>query len=408
MENSKIIIIGAGQAATQAISSLRQLGHKGEIKLFGNENVPPYQRPPLSKAYLMGDTTIDRLKFRADEQWAIENIETHFSDEIIKIEPTNNKVFTQTNEYSYDKLIIATGARVRKLEIEGSRLKGIHYLRTLAEADAFKIDLENAQNIAVIGAGYIGLESAAIANKKGKNVTILEAATRVLARVATNTLSEYYYNLHTSMGNKIIHNAKIKRIIGDDTVKSIELDNGDIINADIVLIGIGVIPNIEFAMDAGIICDNGINTNEYTQTNFENIYAIGDCANRIINGKRIRLESVHNAIEQGKIAASHIMNAPMPKLEAPWFWSDQFDKKLQIVGLFNGADKTIIRGSLEDGKFALFHLENDNTVLAIDAINSPPEFLIGKNLVLNKMKLAPEIISDLSLNIKEVAAKATL
>lgn len=404
-----IVIIGAGQAATQAANSLRQYGYDGAICILGDEGVPPYQRPPLSKAYLMGEIELARLKFRDDEQWEKDGIDLRPNDGAARIDCSAKIIVTKSGEsINYDKLIIATGSRVREINCEGSELKGIHYLRTLSQSDSLKADLDEAKSIAIIGAGYIGLEVAAIARKKGLNVNVIELAPRVLARVATPIISQYFENLHTMHGVNIMTNCALKAFTGADKVQNILLEDGREIAADMVLVGIGIIPNSEIAIEAGIICSNGIDVDGNAQTSENNIYACGDCTNRYIDlyGIRMRLESVHNAIEQAKLAAAHIMGAEPPKLDTPWFWSDQYDVKLQIAGLSTGATQHIVRGKMEDNKFAVFHLNDENHILAVDAINSPGEFLIGKKLVAGSLKIAPHIISDMEISVKELAAHA--
>ena len=406
---NSIIIIGAGQAAATAANSLRQYGYDGKITIFGNENLAPYQRPPLSKAYLMGEMPLERLQFRAPEQWEKDGVDLRINEEIIAIDRAAKTVKAKSGQsYSYDKLIIATGSRVRKIPISGANLDKIHYLKSLSDSDALGKDIESAKSIAIIGAGYIGLEVAAVARKKGLEVCVLEAAPRVLARVACEELSQFYEQIHKTAGVKIITNAKVMGFEGDGAVSGVRLESGEIIPCDVALVGIGILPNSEIAADAGIVCNNGIDTNENAQTSDEDVFACGDCANRYLETYdiRMRLESVHNAIEQGKLAAAHIMSQPMPKLETPWFWSDQYDLKLQIAGLWNSATKHILRGDIVVKKFAIFHLSDENQILSVDAINSAPEFLVGKNLIAAKAKLSPEIIADISISAKELASRA--
>ncbi|MBN8649675.1 MAG: FAD-dependent oxidoreductase, partial [Caulobacterales bacterium] len=310
-----IIIIGAGQAATQAANSLRQNGFVGNIKIFGNENQAPYQRPPLSKAYLMGEMPIERLEFKALSQWENDNIELRINEPIISINTKANIATSDKGDYNYDKLIFATGSSVRKLEIANNELKNIHYLKSIQDSNLLAKDFETAKNLVVIGGGYIGLEVAAVARKKGLKVTIIEIAPRVLARVACPQISQFYHDIHSQAGVEIITNTGIKELIGTNKVEKIILSNGREIIADVILIGIGIIPNDELAKAAGIICNNGIDVDENSKTSNDDIYACGDCANRVIElyGKRMRLESVHNALEQAKIAAADIMNKPKPK-----------------------------------------------------------------------------------------------
>lgn len=404
-----ILIIGAGQAASQAANSLRQLGFQGRIRIFGNEGQPPYQRPPLSKAYMLGQMPAERLFFKAEEQWEKDNIDLKIDEEIISIDAVNKSIKSKTgNQYEYDKLIIATGSKVRHLPAQGAQLSGVHYLKTIKDSDDLGAELDNAKNLVIIGAGYIGLEVAACAQKKGLNVTIIEAAPRILARVASPELSQFYENVHESAGVKILTQSGVAKINGAQKVESVTLGDGTNIDADVVLIGIGIIPNDEIAKSAGIICNNGIDVDENAKTSNPDIYACGDCANRMVDlyGQRMRLESVHNAIEQAKLAAANIMGQNAPKLDVPWFWSDQYDLKLQIAGLAIGATKTIIRGDMAARKFALFHIDDENRILAIDAINSPPEFLVGKNLIAARAKIAPHILQDTNISVKELANHA--
>lgn len=404
---NKIAIIGAGQSATQAVVSLRQLGFLGQISVFGDEGQNPYQRPPLSKAFMKGEMPKERLEFRGEDFWKAENTALFNETAIVEIDRANQRIKDKNDDWhKYDRLIIATGSRVRKLNIEGSELGGVFYLKNIADSEAIGGALRHAKSLVIIGAGYIGLEVAAVARTKGMDVTIIELAPRILARVASPELSQFYHDFHTEKGVKILCNQSAIKFIGEAQIEGIELKDGSILPADLVLIGIGILPNSEIAAASGIVCSNGIDTNDFAQTNDDNIYACGDCANRMLDNQRLRLESVHNAIEQAKIAAAHIMDAPMPKLEIPWFWSDQYDLKLQIVGLWNGAEKTILRGNMAKNSFSLFHLDGDNRILAIDAINSPPEFLIGKSLIAQNAKLEPAIIENNEISAKELSKHA--
>lgn len=409
MSSEKILIVGAGQAAAQASLSLRQKGFSGHITMLGDENSPPYQRPPLSKAYLMGLLERERLEFRNLESWQKENIDIQVSQIVSQIYRKEKYVTTQNGQkFDYDKAIIATGARVRKIAVEGANLAGINYLRNISEADLLKQSLGLAKNLVIIGAGYIGLEVAAVAAKAGLKVTVIELAPRVLARVACEELSGFYQKYHAKMGVEILTNSSLSHFEGNAKVERVVLSDGTKIKAEAVLVGIGVIPNIEVAKEAGLLVTNGIDTDENALSSDENIYATGDCANRVIwpYGERMRLESVHNAIEQGKIAAHHILGLEAPKLETPWFWSDQYDLKLQIAGLWNGAKKTILRGSMGENKFALFHFDGDDRLLAVDAVNSPPEFLGVKNLIPLRPRLDFDALTDISIPFKQIMTNA--
>ena len=402
MEN--LLIIGAGQSAIQCISTLKKEGYSGSITLVGEEEHLPYQRPPLSKGFLEDSIGKERLYFKKLEFFTENKVQLYLGLSAEKLEIDNQKVYLSDNsELEFDKLVFATGSRVRYLDFPGSELKSIFYLRDLDDAEAIKKDLETSENLVIIGAGYIGLEAAAIAAKKNKKVTIIEMADRVMNRTVDPQISEYYLNLHESYGVKFHFNTSLETINEVSNSLEVVCSDGTEVKADSVLIGAGVVPNIELAEEAGINCDNGIIVNEFGQTNFKNIYACGDCTNhpnKILN-KNLRLESVHNAMEQAKTVASSVMNNPMEYNQVPWFWSDQYDHKLQIVGLSGDHDLVTMRGNTNDAKFMLFYTK-DEELIAVDAINNPKEFLISRKLVANKVKIKPNVISDLNTNLNDL------
>ena len=402
MEN--LLIIGAGQSAIQCISTLKKEGYSGSITLVGEEEHLPYQRPPLSKGFLEDSLNKERLYFKKLEFFTENKVQLYLGLSAEKLEIDNQKVYLSDNSVlEFDKLVFATGSRVRLLDFPGSELKSIFYLRDLDDAEAIKKDLETSDNIVIIGAGYIGLEAAAIAAKKNKIVTIIEMADRVMNRTVDPQISEYYLNLHRSYGVKFHFNTSLETINKVSDSLEVVCSDGTKVKADSVLIGAGVVPNIELAEEAGIHCDNGIVVDEVGQTNFKNIYACGDCTNhpnKILN-KNLRLESVHNAMEQAKTVASSLMNNPMEYNQVPWFWSDQYDHKLQIVGLSGDHDMVTMRGNTHDAKFMLFYTK-DEELIAVDAINNPKEFLISRKLVANKVKIKPKIISDLNTNLNDL------
>ena len=402
MEN--LLIIGAGQSAIQCISTLKKEGYSGSITLVGEEEHLPYQRPPLSKGFLEDSLNKERLYFKKLEFFTENKVQLYLGLSAEKLEIDNQKVYLSDNsELEFDKLVFATGSRVRLLDFPGSELKSIFYLRDLDDAEAIKKDLETSENLVIIGAGYIGLEAAAIAAKKNKIVTIIEMADRVMNRTVDPQISEYYLNLHKSYGVKFHFNTSLETINKVSDSLEVVCSDGTEVKADSVLIGAGVVPNIELAEEAGINCDNGIIVNEFGQTNFKNIYACGDCTNhpnKILN-KNLRLESVHNAMEQAKTVASSVMNNPMEYNQVPWFWSDQYDHKLQIVGLSGDHDMVTMRGNTNDAKFMLFYTK-DEELIAVDAINNPKEFLISRKLVANKVKIKPNVISDLNTNLNDL------
>ena len=402
MEN--LLIIGAGQSAIQCISTLKKEGYSGSITLVGEEEHLPYQRPPLSKGFLEDSLNKERLYFKKLEFFTENKVQLYLGLSAETLEIDNQKVYLSDNSvHEFDKLVFATGSRVRYLDFPGSELKSIFYLRDLDDAEAIKKDLETSENLVIIGAGYIGLEAAAIAAKKNKKVTIIEMADRVMNRTVDPQISEYYLNLHESYGVKFHFNTSLETINEVSNSLEVVCSDGTEVKADSVLIGAGVVPNIELAEEAGINCDNGIIVNEFGQTNFKNIYACGDCTNhpnKILN-KNLRLESVHNAMEQAKTVASSLMNNPMEYNQVPWFWSDQYDHKLQIVGLSGDHDVVTMRGNTNDAKFMLFYTK-DEELIAVDAINNPKEFLISRKLVANKVKIKPKVISDLNTNLNDL------
>ena len=402
MEN--LLIIGAGQSAIQCISTLKKEGYSGSITLVGEEEHLPYQRPPLSKGFLEDSIGKERLYFKKLEFFTENKVQLYLGLAAEKLDIENQKVYLSDNsELEFDKLVLATGSRVRYLDFPGSELKSIFYLRNLDDAEAIKKDLETSDNLVIIGAGYIGLETAAIAAKKNKTVTVIEMADRVMNRTVDPQISEYYLNLHQSYGVKFHFNTSLETINKASGSLEVVCSDGTEVRADSVLIGAGVIPNIELAEDAGIHCDNGIIVDEFGQTNFANVYACGDCTNhpnKILN-KNLRLESVHNAMEQAKTVASSVMNNPMEYCQVPWFWSDQYDHKLQIVGLSGDHDLVTMRGNTNDAKFMLFYTKNEE-LIAVDAINNPKEFLISRKLVANKVKIKPNVISDLNTNLNDL------
>ena len=402
MEN--LLIIGAGQSAIQCISTLKKEGYSGSITLVGEEEHLPYQRPPLSKGFLEDSIGKERLYFKKLEFFTENKVQLYLGLSAEKLEIDNQKVYLSDNsELEFDKLVFATGSRVRYLDFPGSELKSIFYLRDLDDAEAIKKDLETSENLVIIGAGYIGLEAAAIAAKKNKIVTIIEMADRVMNRTVDPQISEYYLNLHQSYGVKFHFNTSLETINKVSDSLEVVCSDGTEVKADSVLIGAGVVPNIELAEEAGIYCDNGIVVDEFGQTNFKNVYACGDCTNhpnKILN-KNLRLESVNNAMEQAKTVASSVLNNPMEYSQVPWFWSDQYDHKLQIVGLSGDHDLVTMRGNTNDAKFMLFYTK-DEELIAVDAINNPKEFLISRKLVANKVKIKPNVISDLNTNLNDL------
>ena len=399
-----LVIIGAGQSAIQCINSLKKEGYAGSITMIGEEEHLPYQRPPLSKGFLEDSVNKERLYFKKLDFFTENKIQLKLGTSANKVDLENKLVFLSDDTHlSFDKLVFATGSRVRKLDFPGSNLSSIHYLRGLDDAESIKNDLERSKEVVVIGAGYIGLEVAAIAAKKNVTVSVIEMADRVMNRTVDPQISDYYLKLHQNNGVKFIFNNSLEEIKGSKKVESVLCSDGSEIKADMVIIGAGIIPNVELAENAGVICDNGILVDEFGQTNYKNVYACGDCTshpNKLLN-KQLRLESVHNAMEQSKTVAFSVLAKPLEYNQVPWFWSDQYDHKLQIVGLSGEHDNVVMRGNTKDQKFMLFYTK-DNQLIAVDAVNNPKEFLICRKLVANKVKIKSEMISDINTNLNDL------
>lgn len=411
LENAQsIVIVGAGQAAAQALQSLRQGSYKGALTLVGDESALPYQRPPLSKAYMKGEFEEERLYFKPAAWYEDQNVETLLGTHATGIDRAKREVqLGHGGHISYDHLILATGSRPRPLTVPGADLEGVHDLRTLADVERIRPKMVEGRRMVIIGAGYIGLEAAAVARQMDLEVTVVEMAPRVLARVTSPVLSEFYTAEHRRQGVTILTSVQTTALEGvGGKVSAVLLADGTRLPADMVLSGIGILPNEEMARESGIACSNGILVDRDARTSDPNIYAAGDCASRplVHFGRSGRLESVHNAIEQGKLAASAILGLPRPAEDCPWFWSDQYDLKLQIAGLSQNYDTHVIRGDPESRKFAVFYLRNQ-TLIAVDAVNSPPEFLASKKLIMSGAKLAPDVLRDTSTPMKDIAAHAT-
>lgn len=407
-EIKRIIIIGAGQAGGEAAQRLRQGGFEGEITLIGEEPEPPYQRPPLSKKYLAGELGMDRLLLRPANVYSEERIALLTSTRAVWIDRKSKRVRLEGGrELPYDALVLATGARPRKLSLAGADLEGVHLFRTAADVDAMKPAFVAGAKMVVIGAGYIGLEGAAVARQMGLEVTVIETAVRPLARVTSPEVAGFFLDEHTRQGVRFVLGGQPAVIKGQDRVRAVGLADGTEIPADIVLTGIGVNPEVTLAQHCNLKIDNGIVTDAQCRTEDEAIFAIGDCANRPIShydGRQCRLESVHNAIEGAKIVAATILGKEA-SVETPWFWSDQYDLKLQIAGLFGGYDHVVFRGVMADRAFAAFYYKGDK-LIAVDAVNRPAEFLGAKALIHKGLTVPPETIADLSRPMKEIVAAA--
>lgn len=400
-----IVIIGGGQAAVSAITSLRHHGYDGSITLVGDELFLPYQRPPLSKAYMKGELARERLFFKQAGWYDGQCVRLHVGTRVNAIDRTKKTIDTDSGKhFDYDALIVATGSRARRLQIPGVDLSKVFDLRTLADVEKIRPTIIKGNKIVVIGGGYIGLEAAAAARQIGVDVTVLEYAPRVLARVTSAVISEFYEKEHRANGIDIRTNARIAALRGTaGQVTGVELQDGSILATDAVLIGVGIVPNQELAEAAGIDCNDGIIVDRDARTSDPHVYAAGDCTRRpLVHYDGVsRLESVHNAVEQGKLAAAAILGKPRPAEECPWFWSDQFDLKLQIAGLSNSFDECFVRGEPDERKFAVFYFRSGN-LIAVDAINSPQEFVIARKLIAAGQTVDKGLLADTSIPMKEV------
>ncbi len=408
------IIIGAGQAGAQAALTLREAGFPGRITLIGEEAYPPYQRPPLSKAFLAGELERERLFFRPSEAYARLNISLMLNTRVDAIERDSQQILLQNGErLGYDRLLIATGTRARIASIPGAEKSGALYLRSLDDSIAISNALRSGKTLTIIGGGYIGLEIAAIASKKGIRTTILEAQDRILKRVTAEPVAEFLHQVHLRNGVDIQTNTQIESITGNETGCTVQCSRGprsesasdktDSFETDCIVIGIGAEPRVELAAEAGLETDNGIVVNQYAQTSDPNIFAAGDCTNHpnALVGENIRLESVQNAIEQAQAAALNLVGENTSYAATPWFWSDQYDVKLRIAGLSHHFDETVLRGNPDDNIFSLFYLRK-GVLVAVDTINDAPTFMATKQLIAQQRRIPKDILADTGQKLKKL------
>jgi len=397
---SHIVIIGAGQAGFSVASKLRNLGFDGEITLLGEEPVPPYQRPPLSKGYLLGEMELERLYLRPEHYYDEQAITLRLGETVVAIDRKDRAVIVGGEALRYDHLVLATGAVPRRLPgAIGGDLAGVHVVRTLADVDAMAPEVQPDRRVLVVGGGYIGLEAAAVAASKGLRVMLVEAADRILQRVAAPGTADYFRALHTAHGVDIRENCKLQTLTGDDRVTGARLSDGTEIDVDLVIVGVGVTPATELAKIAGLDIDNGIRVDAQGRTSDPLIWAAGDCASFPYKGGRIRLESVQNAIDQAECVAENILGADKDYLCHPWFWSDQYDVKLQIAGLNTGYDRVISRqGDAEGAKSFWYYAGNE--LRAVDAMNDPRAYMVGKRLIEAGKSPSLDVIADPATDMK--------
>jgi len=403
--DEKIVIVGAGHAAGQVVASLRQKKHGGQIVLFGDEEHYPYQRPPLSKKFLAGELSAERLYVKPPAFYDHPDIDVRLSTRIAAINTSGKTVTDSAGRVTeYDRLVIATGARVRKLNLQGAELPGVCYLRNIQDVKAVQARMQKHARLVIIGGGYIGLEVAAVAAGAGLQVSVVEMAERVMSRVVAEPVSSFYEAEHRRHGVDLRLATGLSGFSGRESIEQVDLADGTAIDADLVLIGIGVVPNVELAESAGIHVDNGIRVDERCRTSVEDVYAVGDCTNHPnkLLGRQLRLESVHNALEQAKTAASNICGDALEYAQVPWFWSDQYDLKLQIAGISDGYDQTVIRGDTDSRSFSCLYLK-EGRLIAIDSINAPRDFMQSKALIGNHAVIPADTLADTDVALKDMA-----
>lgn len=404
----RVVIVGGGHAGGTLASLLRLYGFNGEVTIVGQEPVAPYQRPPLSKAYLKGEADVSALELKGPDFYTEHGVDLRTGVAVTRLDREARVVeLSEGDPLPYEVCVLATGARARKLATPGADLPGVLELRTLADADALKAALGRGARLAVIGGGYVGLEAAASARSLGAEAVVIEREGRVLARVACSALSDFYQARHRAEGVDIRLNAEVAAFErGEDGgVSAVRLADGQRIACTTVLVGVGAIPNDELARQAGLDCPNGVAVDENARTEDESVYAIGDVSWRPlpIYEHPFRLESVPNALEQAKQAAAAIVGRPRPPDETPWFWSDQYDVKLQIAGVALDADEVLLRGDPHSGRFAVFHLKADR-ILAVEAVNAPGEFLASRQLIARRTPISKAALADPTVSMKAVAA----
>lgn len=394
-----IIVIGAGQAGASCVAKLRNGGCRDKITLIGAEPVLPYQRPPLSKAYLLGEMTLERLFLRPEAFYNDQDISLRMDSTVTAIDPAGQTVSLGDETLSYDELVLTTGSVPRKLPASiGGGLEGVYVVRDLADVDAMVPQFQTGKHVLIVGGGYIGLEAASVAAKLGLKVTLVEMAERILQRVAAPQTSDYFRALHRSQGVEILEGVGLERLTGTDAVNGALLSDGTTLDVDFVIAGVGIGPATALAEAAGLTLENGIKVDAQGRTSSPHVWAAGDCTSFPYHGGRIRLESVPNAIDQAEVVAENIMGATKDYTAKPWFWSDQYDVKLQIAGLNTGYTQVISR--IGEGQTASFWYYRGDALVAVDAMNDPRAYMIGKRLIEAGKTADPALVADVSADLK--------
>ena len=396
-----IVVVGAGQAGASLVAKLRALGYPGELTLIGQEADPPYQRPPLSKAYLKGEMARERLYLRPESFYADNGITLISNETVNAIDRSGKMVIAGGKAIAYDQLALTIGSVPRRLPgAIGGELAGVHVVRTLKDIDEMAPLVKEGARALIVGGGYIGLEAAAVAAEKGMQVTLVEMADRILQRVACAATSDYFRALHMENGVAIREGTGLERLTGEGRVRGAVLSDGTELEVDLVVVGVGITPATALAEAAGLFCENGIVVDEMGRTNDPVIWAAGDCANLPFRGKRLRLESVQNAIDQAEAVAANMLGAEVPYEPQPWFWSDQYDVKLQIAGLNNGYDHVIARDGETGGVSHWYYAGQD--LCAVDAMNDPRAYMVGKRLIEAGKSPDPSAVRDPATDLKSL------
>ncbi len=395
-----IVVIGAGQAGASCVAKLRGLGYQGKITLIGEESVPPYQRPPLSKKYLLGEMELERLYLRPESYYAENGIDLHLNETVTAIDRTDKLVIAGGQQIAYDDLVLTTGSVPRRLPgAIGGELQGVYVVRDLNDVDSMAPEFEAGRHVLIVGGGYIGLEAAAVAASRGLKVTLVEMAERILQRVAAKETSDYFRALHAKHGVDIREGVGLETLTGEGRVSGARLSDGSTLEVDFVIVGVGITPATALAEAAGLEIDNGIKVDEQGRTSDSHIWAAGDCACFPCNGLRHRLESVPNAIDMAECVAENIMGAGKAYVPQPWFWSDQYDVKLQIAGLNAGYDRIVARQGDGAGHVSFWYYKGDR-LLAVDAMNEPRAYMVGKRLIDAGKTADPDVVADPSRDLK--------
>jgi 3-phenylpropionate/trans-cinnamate dioxygenase ferredoxin reductase subunit len=401
--SESILIVGAGQAGAQAIDTLRRDGYSGALTLIGDEPALPYQRPPLSKKFLCGELAEERLPFRHRAFYEEHRVDLRLGFAAVGLDCAARTVtLADGGEVPYERLLLCLGAASRRLSCPGADLAGVHYLRNLRDACALRASIRPGARVLVIGGGYIGLETAATCRKMGCEVTVLEMADRIMNRVVAPIVSAYFAADHAAHGIDIICNTRVTALEGAGRVERAVCADGTIYPAELVIVGVGAIAAVELAESAGLACDNGIVIDEFCRTSDAAVFAAGDCANQLSPhyGRRVRLESVDNAFEQAKSAAANMLGKETVHDRIPWFWSDQFDNKLLIVGLSEGHDRVVVRGDPAARSFSVCYLKG-RELLAVEAVNHSKDYMAGRKLIGPRVPLDPDKLGNAAVELKD-------